>query len=376
MRHAVTALALLAGCVDVTRPVSRRARPAVDRARADLAAAEAHRRAALPRVPAAQRVTFRSFESEGEVAHDAMGPLRFDRRGMALTPAEDVPAHPIVFARKAARGWVFVTERDEVYVSPTFTGRLRAVRTPGCAAPPPPAPADPRTHPEQAAAAAADEAFARWRHERRERRPDASPVLWRSSGRVAFSLRGRAFWSDGASLHEVAEPGVVALAWRGEALGARILGHRALELTRDGGRSWRPVPLGDAAPARPGRHQRLARRRDLAGRAPPARRRVHRPGGAADFARPLVSVRRRGRPDRCCAGPLRARLRARRGRPARVCPPGAPSPRGSRPASSPTCRATAGRTRCPRGASPGAAWRRSAPRGAGRSSTPAPSPRC
>jgi len=78
--------------------------------------------------------------------------------------------------------------------------------------------------------------------------PDVRPVIWGSRGRAAFSLRGRALWSDGASLHAVEVPGLAALAWRDDAHGAMIVGYRTLRATSDGGATWRDVALGDAAP--------------------------------------------------------------------------------------------------------------------------------
>lgn len=251
MRYALVALALVVGCVDAGRPFTRGSRASVERARVEAEAAEARRVAALPRVPADQQRGHRTFGAEGGTSHEAVGPLRFDRRGAALAAAEDVPERPIVFARKAARGWVFVTDRDEVYVSPTFTGRLRAVRTLGCPAPAaPPVPPGPAAPPaDEAAFAALGNAADLMNAPRRRRRPaDASPLVWRSSGRAAFSLRGRALWSDGASLHEAGAPDVVTLAWKDETHGARVIAHRALEVTRDGGATWRAVDLGGADP--------------------------------------------------------------------------------------------------------------------------------
>ncbi|MFO0601924.1 MAG: hypothetical protein U0324_02060 [Polyangiales bacterium] len=253
----VVALALVAGCVDAGRPFTRGSRASVERARAEAEAAEARRVAALPRVPADQQQGHRTFGEEGGASHEAVGPLRFDRRGPALTAAEDVPERPIVFARKAARGWVFVTDRDEVYVSPTFTGRLRAVRTLGCPAPaaPPAVQGAPRVR-GTAATRAAEAAMAEALLGRRpvddtlrlRRTDEPSSRVWRSSGRAAFSLRGRALWSDGASLREAGAPDVVALAWKDETHGARVIAHRGLEVTLDGGATWREVPLGGALP--------------------------------------------------------------------------------------------------------------------------------
>lgn len=226
MRPAAISLALLVGCVDVTRPVARGTVSAVSRERAAAETTERQRRALLPRLADDQRSDARIVGREGAIQHAVVGPLRYDLAGGVATAAEDVTAHPIAFARRATRGWVFVTDHDEVYVSPSFTGALRALRSFGCDAPPPaPAPGAAQAEP-----------------------PDVRPVIWGSRGRVAFSLRGRALWSDGASLRAVEVPELAALAWRDDAHGAMIVGYRTLRATSDGGATWRDVALGDAAP--------------------------------------------------------------------------------------------------------------------------------
>jgi hypothetical protein len=78
--------------------------------------------------------------------------------------------------------------------------------------------------------------------------PTAPAVIWGGDGRIAFSLRGVALWSDGATLHTVDAPGLRALLWRNEEHGAMIAAHGTLRTTHDGGATWRDVPLGDAAP--------------------------------------------------------------------------------------------------------------------------------
>lgn len=245
MRPVVIALALLVGCVDATRPVARGTASAVSRERAAAETTEAQRRALLPRLPDDQRRDARIVGREGAVQHAVVGPLRYDLAGGVATAAEDVTAHPIAFARRATRGWVFVTDHDEVYASPTFTGALRALRSFGCDTPPtpPPAPAQARRNPGMVGLAGIDPSYVV-----QPEPPDLRPVVWGSRGRVAFSLRGRALWSDGASLRAVEVPGLVALAWRDDAHGAMIVGYRTLRATSDGGATWRDVALGEAAP--------------------------------------------------------------------------------------------------------------------------------
>jgi hypothetical protein len=149
------------------------------------------------------------------VLHVLAGPLRVDVRGDSLTTAADVTTEPITLALHAARGWVFATERGDMYRSDTFTGRLQPLRALRCDAP-----------------------------------MASSPLAVESHRRVVVtSPEGRALlWSDGDALHALDVPGAVAMAWQNEARGAVIVGYAVLKTTRDGGRSWRDVALGGALP--------------------------------------------------------------------------------------------------------------------------------
>ncbi len=84
-RNALCVLVALAGCVDLAHPFTRAVKPAVEHARAQAREAERARIAALPLVPAAQRVEPRLVETEGRVRHVLAGPVRVDLRGRSST---------------------------------------------------------------------------------------------------------------------------------------------------------------------------------------------------------------------------------------------------------------------------------------------------
>lgn len=238
MNHrALLSLVALVGCVDVSRPFTRRVGPIV--LRATIAAGEAERRrvAALPRIPEELRGAPQVVDVEGAVQHILAGPLRLDLRGAAYTAARDVPSQRIAHAMRAARGWVFVTDDGGVYTSATFTGRLRPLRSLGCARPPPPPqPQVPGFENQLGGLMLAQ-------------RDTPTFEAFESVGRVAFKTAARELlWSDGVSLHALDAAGAVALAWTSEARGALIVGYETLKTTRDGGRTWREVDLGGALP--------------------------------------------------------------------------------------------------------------------------------
>jgi len=221
MKRPLLALAALAGCVDASRPATRAAARVVVQERARDEAADRARRAALLPVPMVQRERAHVVAREGATTHVIAGPLRYDLRDDAVSPAEDVPTEPINGAAKGARGWVFVAGAA-VYASETFTGRLRLLRSFGCE----PWPAEAGDH------------------------RDLPVTLPPSAGRVAVSAWGHgAFASDGATLDALDLPGAVESAWRDASNGAAVVAHRALRVTADGGRTWREVDTGGEAPA-------------------------------------------------------------------------------------------------------------------------------
>jgi hypothetical protein len=166
-------------------------------------------------VPPERRDAARLVETEGPVRHVLAGPVRVDVTGDALAPADDITTDTLTIALHAARGWIFVTRRGDVYRSDTFTGRLRPLRALWC-----------------------------------DTAAGTSPVAFESRRRVVvMSADARAMlWSDGDALHAVDVPGAVAMAWQSESRGAVIVGYRTLRATRDGGRTWRDVDLGAALP--------------------------------------------------------------------------------------------------------------------------------
>ncbi len=230
-------LIALVGCVDVSRPFTRRVGPIV--LRATIAAGEAERRriAALPPIPEELRGAPQVVGEEGPVRHALAGPLRVDLRGDAYTAADDVPSQRIAHAMRAARGWVFVTDGGDLYASATFTGRLRPLRSLGCARPPPP----PRPQ-----VPGFENQLGGLMLAQRD-----TPIfeVFESVGRVAFKTAEReVVWSDGTELRALDVAGAVALAWTSEARGAVIVGYETLKTTHDGGRTWREVDLGGALP--------------------------------------------------------------------------------------------------------------------------------
>lgn len=189
-------------------------------------------------IPAAQRnaPTLRVSDDEGVVRLIA-GPLRYELRGGARELAADVTPWPIALARKASRGWLFVSTHAQVYASATFTGRLTPLRSFGCegddaaAAAPRHAAGAPRSAPVPPARPAFE-----------------LPVAFESEGRAVLRAPdGALYSSDGATLDEVTIPDAVAVAWTGRR-GAVIVGLRALQYTADDGVTWRDVSLGDLAP--------------------------------------------------------------------------------------------------------------------------------
>jgi hypothetical protein len=152
---------------------------------------------------------------EGDVVHVLAGGVRVDARGASLRFADDVIPTRIEHAVRVSRGWVFVTWRDEVYASDTFTGRLRALRTFACPA------SDLRT-----------------------------PVdVSVSEGRVTLTVGGaHPHWTDGVTV-EPLRAGTLTAAWAGDAEGMALMEDATLWRTRDGGGSWHQVARGDRAVA-------------------------------------------------------------------------------------------------------------------------------
>ncbi|MFO0649377.1 MAG: hypothetical protein U0326_24255 [Polyangiales bacterium] len=236
-RRAILSLVALVGCVDVSRPFTRGVGPIVARATITAADAERRRIAALPPIPEELRGQPQVVDVEGPVQHALAGPLRLDLRVAAITTAEDVPAQRIANAMKAERGWVFVTEGGDLYTSATFTGRLRPLRSLGCARPPPPPQPQVPGFENQLGGLMLVQ------------RDTPTFEVFESVGRAAFKTSEReVFWSDGASLHALDVAGAVALAWTSPSRGAVIVGYETLKTTRDGGRTWREVDLGGALP--------------------------------------------------------------------------------------------------------------------------------
>lgn len=189
-------------------------------------------------IPAPQRnaPTLRIAEEEGVVRMVA-GPLRYELRGRARSIADEVTPWPIAFARRASRGWLFVTTHAQVYASPTFTGHLTPLRAFGCEAD------DAAPHaPRHSAGAPRAEPV------RTERPAFELPVAFESEGRAVLRAPdGALYSSDGATLDEVTIPEAVAAAWSGRR-GAAIAGLRTLRYTGDDGATWRDLSLDDAAP--------------------------------------------------------------------------------------------------------------------------------
>ena len=202
-------LVAMSACVDVMRPSSRSTAPAIERARAEVAAAERARQAARRGIAEDQRERPRVVDTEGAITRALYGPLRFEVERGAVRAADDIAPAPIDYVRRAARGWVFIA-RDAVFVSETFTGRLRPLVREG-----------------------------------------QLVVPEVSRDRVTLALHGGGMlWSDGATLHEFEDRDAVSLAWSDASRGAVILGHRALRATRDGGAHWRAIDLRGEVPVR------------------------------------------------------------------------------------------------------------------------------
>lgn len=205
-------LVAVSACVDVMRPVSRRASPAVERARAEAASAS---RAARRPIAVDQRDRPRVIDREGAITRALYGPLRFEVEGGAVRAADDIAPAPIEYARRASRGWLFIAS-DAVYASETFTGRLRPLGSFRC-----------------------------FFTEGQAIVPEVSRE------RVTLSLRGGGMiWSDGVTLREFEDRDAVSLAWSDASRGAVIVGHRALRVTRDGGAQWRAVEMRGEVPVR------------------------------------------------------------------------------------------------------------------------------
>ncbi|MDB4931205.1 MAG: hypothetical protein JWM10_3689 [Myxococcaceae bacterium] len=155
---------------------------------------------------------------EGGIVHVISGGVRVDARGPVLRFAEEVIPSRIEHAVRASRGWVFVTERGEVYASDTFTGRLRALRNFDCSS-----------------------------------GPRGAVEVSVSEGRVTLTVGGaHPHWTDGVAL-EALNAEVLSVAWTSDEVGLALVENATLRLTGDGGRSWRdvasdgrPVPVGVA----------------------------------------------------------------------------------------------------------------------------------
>jgi hypothetical protein len=266
MKHAMFCLvAAFVGCTKATPP----ARPA----RVALGAVDAATDAGVSPLPEGLRPSPILVDEEGGAQRVLVGPLRVEARGEAVTSAGEATTRPIVVAVRAARGWLFATDRGEVYRSDTFTGRLSPVRAFGCARPLPPRPplagtglfdrvprislrATRRSDVRGSDMGAEIDDAERESYRREAPAPREEmvgmgpPAAFVSHGRAAFvAPDGRTLlWSDGDALHALDVPDAVALAWTSATRGAVIVGYRALKTTRDGGRTWRDVTLGAALP--------------------------------------------------------------------------------------------------------------------------------
>jgi len=220
----------------------------------------------------------RPVGAEAEATRVLFGPLRADVRGEAVSTAPDVPADgSFVLGAHAARAWVFVTDRGDVFASPTFLGALRPIGALRCA---------PR-HP----------------------RPEEAHILVMrtpSAGRLVLHEGGQLAWTDGASLRFEGDARVVDLAWRNERQGVRIVEDRGLEATDDGGNTWGavrgapglPVMLAGRADALFALTTERVFRIDAGGEATAAT--VPTPPLGLQFAQEVFDVFERG------GGPLRA----------------------------------------------------------------------
>lgn len=240
-------LAVMA-CVDGARPFTRSTRNAVTRAKRVADERERRRIAALPRVPDGRYFSQSFVSAEAGVEHYLIGPLRAELRGSVVSVAEDVPEMPIVRAMRAARGWVFVTESGEVWSSPTFTGRLRALHTFDCRREVRRAPVD-----NLASVGANDDLGGLLPAPR----PGDAQGSWGYPAIAVFESRGRIviaspnrrglFSTDGVTWSRVDIDDAVAMAWTSLTRGAVIVGE-SLRTTRDGGRTWNAIDLGAALP--------------------------------------------------------------------------------------------------------------------------------
>jgi hypothetical protein len=239
-RHALVAAFAFLGCADLAHPFHRAVAPSVRRAQAT----EQTRLSGRSTLAASELGTAVVVGSEGDLRHVLVGPLRVDVQGDRVTPADDAPPNAFQYALRGPRGWLFATAEGDLYASERFTGRLRPLRRlgmlraaaqpaefftvddqDGCVEPcAPPPPVDPRF--------------------------PLVPEVFPSVGRIAMRvpLVGEILWSDGLSLHTLDLPGAVALAWSSASRGAAIVEYRTLVTTRDGGRTWREVDLGDELP--------------------------------------------------------------------------------------------------------------------------------
>ncbi len=267
MRSAALILPLAAmACVDGARPFTRSTREAVAYAKSTQAALDRERMLALPRVPEGQhyaQVLVGSEAGAPRVDHYLIGPLRADLRGAVSTVAEDVPEMPIVRAMRAARGWVFVTENGQVWASTTFTGRLRALHSFDCRREPQPRHAD--NLPEVGVTNDLGGVFAGARRRRPDDlggllaapRPGDAPSIgaypaievFEGRGRIVIAAPGgRSLYStDGVTFSRVDIDDAMAMAFSSESRGAVIVGE-SLRTTRDGGRTWNAIDLGEQLP--------------------------------------------------------------------------------------------------------------------------------
>lgn len=228
----------LVGCCLALASIGCHRAPPVAPSSAHASAGEVAAAGERVEIPAPQRnaPTLRIADDEGVVRRVA-GPLRYEQRGRDRTIADEVTPWPIAFARRASRGWLFVTTHAQVYASPTFTGHLTPLRAFGCEADD----AAPRAPRHSAGAPRAEPV-----HD--ERPAFELPVAFESEGRAVLRAPdGALYSSDGATLDEVTVPEAVAAAWSGRR-GAVIVGLRALRYSDDDGATWREVALDDAAP--------------------------------------------------------------------------------------------------------------------------------
>lgn len=149
--------------------------------------------------------------SPGDEARYLLAGARAERSAGGVVVGDHAFRAPIVAAARGAAGWVFAAADGSVARSATFLGRLQRVSdVPGMALPP------------------------GGRHSRAR-----VPLV---AGRALYTTDGASPASPTASAGPVIDAAFVS-----DAVGAAVLDGGALMRTADGGASWDPVDLGDAA---------------------------------------------------------------------------------------------------------------------------------